>query len=185
MCCRHEKVRSLKKHTLALTFAKPHVSEVTKRVALIAESEGMKITEDALAKLHEGCNGDLRQMITQLQMWSTDAKGKLLEGKGSRKTLPVSWPSLPALNDCCVGAPGVEDRLKSGVKEVLTVNIFDTVKKIFVAGSADKGGGPSLEDRMDGFWLDTDMTPFWTCVSRPPSPVSVLCCSRVRAGGRY
>ena len=79
----------------------------------------------------------------------------------------------------------MEDRLKSGVKEVLTVNIFDTVKKIFVAGSADKGGGPSLEDRMDGFWLDTDMTPFWTCVSRPPSPVSVLCCSRVRAGGRY
>ena len=70
---------------------------------------------------------------------------------------------MPALNDCCVGAPGVEDRLKSGVKEVLTVNIFDTVKKIFVAGSADKGGGPSLEDRMDGFWLDTDMTPFWTC----------------------
>ena len=63
----------------------------------------------------------------------------------------------------------MEDRLKSGVKEVLTVNIFDTVKKIFVAGSADKGGGPSLEDRMDGFWLDTDMTPFWTCVSRPPS----------------
>ena len=52
----------------------------------------------------------------------------------------------------------MEDRLKSGVKEVLTVNIFDTVKKIFVAGSADKGGGPSLEDRMDGFWLDTDMT---------------------------
>ena len=89
MCCRHEKVRSLKKHTLALTFAKPHVSEVTKRVALIAESEGMKITEDALAKLHEGCNGDLRQMITQLQMWSTDAKGKLLEGKGSRKNPPV------------------------------------------------------------------------------------------------
>ena len=78
----------------------------------------------------------------------------------------------------------MEDRLKSGVKEVLTVNIFDTVKKIFVAGSADKGGGPSLEDRMDGFWLDTDMTPFWTCVSRPPSPVSVLCCSRgVPEGG--
>ena len=92
MCCRHEKVRSLKKHTLAMTFAKPHVNEVTKRVALIAESEGMKITEDALAKLHEGCNGDLRQMITQLQMWSTDAKGKLLEGKGSRKTLPIPGP---------------------------------------------------------------------------------------------
>ena len=181
MCCRHEKVRSLKKHTLALTFAKPHVSEVTKRVALIAESEGMNITPDALAKLHEGCNGDLRQMITQLQMWSTDAKGKLLEGKGSRKTLPVSWPPMPALNDCCVGAPGVEDRLKSGVKEVLTVNIFDTVKKIFVAGSADKGGGPSLEDRMDGFWLDTDMTPFWTCASRRPFLRFV---ARACAGGR-
>ena len=44
MLCRHEKVRSLKKHTLAMTFAKPHVNEVTKRVALIAESEGMNIT---------------------------------------------------------------------------------------------------------------------------------------------
>ena len=77
----------------------------------------------------------------------------------------------------------MEDRLKSGVKEVLTVNIFDTVKKIFVAGSADKKGGPSLEDRMDGFWLDTDMTPFWTC-AHDPRPPSLCFVARVRAGGR-
>jgi replication factor C subunit 1 len=82
-CCNddtHDKVRALKKHCLCLPFILPHVTEVKKRILEIAKIENMTISAEGIEKLHTGCNGDLRQMITSLQMWSHSGPGLSLSG---------------------------------------------------------------------------------------------------------
>ena len=80
----------------------------------------------------QGCNGDLRSMITSLQMWSND------DGVTS------SSSSLTAA--------GIEDKMKTTRKEVLNKNIYDVVKEVFEGRSDEKPNGPTISDRMDSFW---------------------------------
>ena len=77
-CCNdetHQKVRSLIKHCQHIPFSKARPFEVLARVKAIARTEGLNIGDEALQNLCEGSNGDIRQMITCLQMWKTDSNG--------------------------------------------------------------------------------------------------------------
>ena len=70
-CCNdetHDKVRALKKHCLCLSFAMPYIEQVKDRVRTIAKLEKMDVSDAAIERLYTACNGDLRQMITSLQM---------------------------------------------------------------------------------------------------------------------
>eukprot|EP01052_Picozoa_sp_SAG31_P024204 SAG31_NODE_2043_length_6582_cov_2.798952_6_plen_402_part_00 len=78
-CCNddgHQKVRALKKYCLCLPFQRPQPEMVLNRIMDVAKKEGMDLGLEACRQLFEGCNGDLRQMITNLQMWKND-KGDL------------------------------------------------------------------------------------------------------------
>ena len=75
-CCNddaHQKVRALKKYCLCVPFQRPQPQTVMERIINVAKKEGMDLVPEACRQLFEGCNGDLRQMITNLQMWKNDS----------------------------------------------------------------------------------------------------------------
>lgn len=137
-------------------FAKPIYSQVADRVRMIAQAEGMAVDDQGVEKLYHGCNGDLRQMITSLQMWSNDDKSVELTGEGITK------------------------RLKTQHKEILTKNIFDVVKEVFDGPSPDNPRGPTVHDRLDSFFLDIDMAPMWTQQAYPSVVSSINCQGRAQ-----
>lgn len=118
---------------------------------MIAQAERMAVDDHGIEKLYYGCNGDLRQMITSLQMWSNDEKSIPLTGAG------------------------ISERLKTQHKEILTKNIFDVVKEVFDGPSAAKTSGPTVTDRLDSFFMDIDMAPMWTQQAYPSVVSSINC----------
>jgi len=137
-----------------LVFAKPIYTQVAERIKMVAEAEGMNVDNAAIEKLYHGCNGDLRQMITSLQMWSND--GASLTGAG------------------------ISERLKTQHKEVLTKNIVDVVKEVFDGPSEAKPRGPTVNDRLDSYFMDIDMAPMWTHEVYPRVVSSINCQGRLQ-----
>ena len=106
-CCNDDtsdKVRALKKHCLNVPLTMPHITHVKKRILEIAAKENMSISEEAVDKLYQGCNGDLRQMITSLQMWRSTSSS--------------------------MSEQDVKHGLESQHKEILQVTVHDVAKKI-------------------------------------------------------
>lgn len=68
------KIRSLKGHCEALTWAKPTVLQVVPRLMNICKAEHMVIDQPALEKLADSTQCDIRQMLNFLQMWSKTSK---------------------------------------------------------------------------------------------------------------
>jgi replication factor C subunit 1 len=147
---------SLPACSIPLVFAKPIFSQVVDRVRMIAHTEGMAIDDQGIEKLYHGCNGDLRQMITSLQMWSHDGKATRLDGQG------------------------ITERLKTQHKEILTKNIFDVVREVFDGPSQAKPRGPTVNDRLDSFFMDIDMAPMWTQQAYPSVVSSINCQGKVQ-----
>lgn len=70
-------LRTLKYSTLYLRFRRPMWSQIRKRLQEIAQKEGLRVDDAALEKLAEACHGDIRQMITMMQLYSGSSSERL------------------------------------------------------------------------------------------------------------
>lgn len=127
-------MRSLAGNCFRLRFRRPMVSQVTKRLAYIARREGFHAMQDqTLAKLAEGCNGDIRQMVNMLQTWR------------------VASPALSYMQ--------VKERLDVEGKTVMQKSTFDLARTFFLPGA--DGSPNSLMARTDNYFADSDLMPLF------------------------
>lgn len=127
-----QKMRTLANHCLRLRFRRPMATQVRDRILLIARKEGFREIDGQTAeRLAEGCHGDIRQVINLLQTWR-------------------STSSTLSFGD-------VKSRLQVEGKTLEQLNIFDVFPKFF----APAGSGNSVVDRMDNFFLDSDLMPLF------------------------
>lgn len=127
-------MRSLGNSCFKIRFRRPLVTQVTKRLAEIAKREGFRAVQDqTLAKLAEGCNGDVRQMINLLQTWR------------------VTSPALSFTQ--------VKDRLDVEGKTVIQKSVFELAKSFFYPGI--EGSTNSLMARNDNYFAESDMIPLF------------------------
>lgn len=127
-------MRSLSGNCFKIRFRRPMVSQSTKRLAEIARREGYRQLQDqTLAKLAEGCNGDIRQMINLLQTWR------------------VSSTSL--------SFGQVNQRLGVEGKTVIQKSIFDLARGFFTPGV--DGSQNSLMARTENYFADSDLMPLF------------------------
>lgn len=123
-------MRSLAGNCVKLKFRRPMVSQVSKRLAHIAQREGFwDIDTQTLERLAEGCQGDIRQMINLLQTWRTSS-ASLTFGQ-------------------------VKDRLQTEGKTVTQRSVFDLSKSFFAPGP--DGSSNSLAARTDNYFQDSDI----------------------------
>eukprot|EP00127_Corallochytrium_limacisporum_P004134 Clim_evm79s157 gene=Clim_evmTU79s157 len=73
------KMRSFVNHCYDLKFSKPKVDEVVPRLAGIAREMGVKIDNPGITQLVEGFNGDIRQVLNTLSMYSLSGKAQDFE----------------------------------------------------------------------------------------------------------
>lgn len=127
-------MRSLSGNCFKIRFRRPMVTQVTKRLVEIARREGFHALQDqTLAKLAEGCNGDIRQMINLLQTWR------------------VASPSLSFTQ--------VKDRLQVEGKTVVQKSVFELAKNFFSPGIDQSNN--SLIARTDAYFTDSDIMPLF------------------------
>eukprot|EP00177_Eucheuma_denticulatum_P004951 GFKZ01008998.1.p1 GENE.GFKZ01008998.1~~GFKZ01008998.1.p1 ORF type:complete len:873 (+),score=157.50 GFKZ01008998.1:381-2999(+) len=127
-------MRSLSGNCFKIRFRRPMISQSTKRLAEIARREGYRQLQDqTLAKLAEGCNGDIRQMINLLQTWR------------------VSSTSL--------SFGQVKKRLGVEGKTVIHKSIFDLARGFFTPGM--DGSQNSLIARTENYFADSDLMPLF------------------------
>lgn len=127
-------MRSVGNNCFKIRFRKPLVTQVTKRLAEIAKREGFRAVQDqTLAKLAEGCNGDVRQMINLLQTWR------------------VTSPALSFTE--------VKDRLDVEGKTVIQKSVFELAKSFFYPGI--EGSTNSLIARTDNYFAESDLIPLF------------------------
>jgi len=128
------KISSLKNHCLDLKYGKPNKVVVVKRLMEIAKQEGMNVpNSNALEKLLESANGDIRHVINAMQTWNM-------------RTSTISYGD-------------VANELKQGGKEaaVLQSSIFDVCNDWFLDNS--KHAGSRFGERLDMFFFDSDLIP--------------------------
>ncbi|KAK8941993.1 hypothetical protein KSP40_PGU009582 [Platanthera guangdongensis] len=65
-----QKLKSLVNYCLMLNFRKPTKQQMAKRLAQVAQVEGIQVNEIALEELAERVNGDMRMALNQLQYMS-------------------------------------------------------------------------------------------------------------------
>lgn len=127
-------MRSLSNNCFKLRFRRPMVSQVTKRLMEIARREGFRQLQDqTVARLAEGCNGDIRQMINLLQTWRTSSTS-------------LSFGQ-------------VKERLAVEGKTVIQKSIFELAKGFFTPGI--DGSQNSLFSRTDNYFADSDLIPLF------------------------
>eukprot|EP00178_Gracilaria_changii_P025584 TRINITY_DN787_c0_g1_i1.p2 TRINITY_DN787_c0_g1~~TRINITY_DN787_c0_g1_i1.p2 ORF type:complete len:828 (-),score=103.26 TRINITY_DN787_c0_g1_i1:7289-9691(-) len=127
-------MRSLANNCFKIRFRKPMTKQVTSRLRDIVRKEGFGVIQDqTLAKLAEGCNGDIRQMINLLQAWRTNS------------------PSL-SFGD-------VKNRLQSEGKTVIQKSVFELARSFFQPGI--DGSSNSLMARIDSYFTDADLIPLF------------------------
>jgi replication factor C subunit 1 len=71
---KHKKLQSLMNHCYDLKFAKPGLSDILKRVKVLAEQENMQYDPMAVEKCAELSQYDIRAIINMLQMHMTNHK---------------------------------------------------------------------------------------------------------------
>ena len=81
-----------------------------------------------MQSLYDGCNGDIRSMLTTLQMWRSDSRA--------------------------LSKDDVEQRMQAASKNVMQISVIDNTMRMYKTDSA-------LQDKMEWFFLDSDMLPFF------------------------
>eukprot|EP00172_Hildenbrandia_rubra_P001471 Plantae.Rhodophyta-Hildenbrandia_rubra.ctg20246.p1 GENE.Plantae.Rhodophyta-Hildenbrandia_rubra.ctg20246~~Plantae.Rhodophyta-Hildenbrandia_rubra.ctg20246.p1 ORF type:complete len:725 (+),score=119.67 Plantae.Rhodophyta-Hildenbrandia_rubra.ctg20246:1578-3752(+) len=124
-----QKVRSLANHCLKLKFRRPMVSQVVKRLSMIAQREGFRaINKQTFEKIAESCHGDIRQMINLLQSW-----------RSSSSQLSFS---------------DAKQRLNTEGKTFEDISVFEVASSLF------RGSQP-ISDRLDAYFVDSDLLPLF------------------------
>lgn len=127
-----QKMRTLGSHCYKLKFRRPMASQVRDRLLYIAKREGFHAIDSQTAeRLAEGCHGDIRQMINLLQTW-----------RSSSTSLSFS---------------DVRTRLETEGKTFEQLNIFEVFPSYF----ASSGQKNTVANRMDNFYLDSDLMPLF------------------------
>jgi replication factor C subunit 1 len=98
------KVRSLANHCKDIRFRRPTVQQILPRMRAILEAENIHLDEGILRRIIESANGDIRQILNVLQLWS------------------VRWQTLSAAN--------VNDQLRATSKNI-DLGPWDVVPRLF------------------------------------------------------
>jgi replication factor C subunit 1 len=142
-----ESVRSLADSCYDLKFAAPEAAKVAARVVKIAAAEGLRVDAAAAEALVSSSNGDIRQVLNALMMWS--AGGRVPRGVGAAAGAGGSSGGSGS-----VSADQVAARMGQIHKDdSLRLTAMDAVQRLF---------NPELvpfNDRSDNFFVDYDMIP--------------------------
>lgn len=89
------KLRSLRNHCMELDYRKPTAQQISKRMLLIAEREGLAVNQATMEALVQSAGGgDIRLILGQLQMLRLRAKSisydQVKSGMGTNKDLEMS-----------------------------------------------------------------------------------------------
>lgn len=96
------KVRTLSNYCIDLRFRRPTAQQAWTRVRQICQVEGINMERNAFDKMFETMNGDIRQAINNLQIWShdinnslsyTDVKNRM--STGSKDANLTNWDVAP------------------------------------------------------------------------------------------
>jgi replication factor C subunit 1 len=146
-------LRTLKFSTLYLRFRRPMWTQIRKRLTEIAQAEGMRIDDAALEKLAEACHGDIRQMITLMQLYSGTGSDRIgyMDVKHLNEFLGKTFEdqSIFQLFGQFFHSPGWHI---PGV----TPKVDPRVDRGALESSAQL---PSLSDLFETFFMDADLLP--------------------------
>jgi len=98
-----QSVRTLSNYCEDLRFKRPTPQDISRRMMVVCKHEGVDVSESVISEIASGVNGDLRQVINILQMWSKDdvslgdAGGVRARLKSSEKDFTIGTWELPKL----------------------------------------------------------------------------------------
>ena len=126
------KMKTLKSHTLHLTWRRPTTDQIVPRLTAIATAEGLAVDLNAMRKLIESTQADIRQCINFLQMY----------GKTHKK---LTFDTVVQSNE----AGGGKD---------FDVGVFEVVPSFF----RDPGRKPHwIDARSDLYFVDSGLVPLF------------------------
>ncbi|KAL1816445.1 hypothetical protein DCAR_0520842 [Daucus carota subsp. sativus] len=118
-----QKLKSLVNHCLLLNYRKPTKQQMAKRLAQIANAEGLKADEIALEELAERVNGDMRMALNQLQYMSLsksvikydDIRQRLLSSSKDEDISPFT--AVDKLFGFNAGKLGIDERVNLSMSD--------------------------------------------------------------------
>mmetsp|Transcript_12150 Transcript_12150/g.33672 ORF Transcript_12150/g.33672 Transcript_12150/m.33672 type:complete len:1000 (-) Transcript_12150:3555-6554(-) len=136
-----QKLKSLVPYCMDLKYRRPTKHAIAKRAVEVASREGFSVEINAAEAITESCGNDVRQVLNNLQMWST------AENSNGRMTYK-----------------DVKERERSVNKdEIHRVGLFDAARVLLegrrgLAGADDKANLASFFHRNDAFFVDYGFT---------------------------
>jgi len=127
----HPKIRSLANYCFDLRFHKPKVDSIKGFAMSVAFKEGLKLPAPVMDQIIVGANQDIRQVLHNLQMWSS-----------TKKSLTYDEAK--------------EEASKS--KKNIKIGPFDIVQKLF---SASESENMSIDDKLGLFFNDYSFVPLF------------------------
>lgn len=151
------KVRSLRNHCKELQYRKPTWQQASVRLKAIAKLRQLRTDDNTLERIFTACNGDIRQTLTMLQMWSDSDGTKLAAAKprGANET------AKSAVQD------DLARQLASTAKEA-TLGPFEALRRLFEPPSVPSpNNARAFDEALDLFWNDRDMMPLFVHENYP------------------
>ncbi|ESS30893.1 ATPase, AAA family protein [Toxoplasma gondii VEG] len=133
----HPKVRTIASKCLDLRFHPPHMTALRSRVEKIAAAEDLSLDPQAVDYLCESAGGDLRQILTSLQMIAYETREKAKE---------KDWKSREEKADFSTGLK--DEQVMHGP--------FECCKQLLDAHQSSK---LSRRQKLDKFFSDYDLIP--------------------------
>jgi replication factor C subunit 1 len=151
------KVRSLRNHCKELQYRKPTWQQASVRLKAIAKLRQLRTDDNTLERIFTACNGDIRQTLTMLQMWS-DSDGTKL---AAAKPRAASETAKSAVQD------DLARQLASTAKEA-TLGPFEALRRLFEPPSVPSpNNARAFDEALDLFWNDRDMMPLFVHENYP------------------
>lgn len=138
------KVRSLLSHCLDLPYTRPRKDAIAKRVASIAQREGLGVDPAAIQVLAEAVGGDVRQVLHTMESWGRRAK------RGGTTSAPV------------LSAITMKAELVSTDKDaILRHTGFSAAEQLLLVGTGESAMRPAdrLRQLTELFFVDYDLVP--------------------------
>jgi replication factor C subunit 1 len=134
-----QKIKSLLPYCMDLRFRRPTKQVIARRAIRIAESEGMRIEQNAAEAIADSCGNDIRQVMNCMQMWSNK--------KPTNGSLTMTYKEFK------------ERGSEMNKDEMLRVGIFDATKMIIEGPRGMSGADPAaVKDnfykRNNAFFVD-------------------------------
>jgi replication factor C subunit 1 len=151
------KVRSLRNYCKELQYKKPMWSQASTRLMVIAKLRNLHVDAATMERIFTACNGDIRQTLTMLQMWS--------DGSGTK--LAAATPRAVGQSAKAPVDDQLAAQLASTAKEA-TLGPFEALRRLFEpVAMPTPNNRREFDHALDLFWNDRDMMPLFVHENYP------------------